>query len=474
MRSSPHALASRSRDDDAKPHGRRTRPVAETLTGPLPHIDQETYYDLTAPPLPLPAAAGSMDCEVCVIGGGLLGAALALELSSHGVDTILLEAEQIGAGASGRCGGFMLPGVAASFDVLARHVGVDGARSINAIGIDGAQSIRDWSKAFGFDCELEQGILWAASRPRHLKYLRESYERRRRHHPELSHDEIGVSESRRRSGSDAYHGGIVDPETWTVHPLRLVRGLAAAALSRGARLYARSRVVRVASEEGVVATHGALVKARHVVTCANVFNGDIHPATKATLLPATTFLAATRPLTSPERDAVLPRVHAVLDTQPAVDYYRLAADGTLLFGGGVASQVHDPAVAEARMRARIEAVFPVLRGIAIVRAWTGWIDLTPGAMPTVRQWAGGRTLAVHGLNGHGICMTVGLGRAIAADLLQRLGRKSDAGRRTAFAHLVRLPSPRMPGVRWWRHLAVPAAHWWFSAADRLGIGHGSR
>jgi gamma-glutamylputrescine oxidase len=442
------------------------------MRGRLRHIDQETYYDLTALPLPLPQATGALDCEVCVIGGGFLGVTLALELAAGGVDTLLLEAEQIGAGASGRCGGFMLPSVAASFGALARYVGIEGARSINAMGIDGAQSIRAWSAEHGFECELGRGILWAASRPRHMQHLRASYAQRRRHHPELGHEEVGVAESRRLSGSDAYHGGIVDPDSGTVHPLALVHGLAAAAVARGARLHAGSRVLRVDTREGTVGTLTARIRARHVVTCANVFNGDIHPAAKSMLVPATTFMAATRPLSARERERVLPHVRAVLDTQPALDYYRLARDGALLFGGGIATRVHDAATAAARMRARIEAVFPVLRGIDIVRAWTGWVDLTPRAMPVVQQWAGGRVLAIHGLNGHGICMTVGLGRAGAADLLRRLGRKYDVSRSAAFAQLVRLPLTRMPGVRWWRHVAVPAVQWSLRASDRLGLGHG--
>ncbi len=83
-----------------------------------------TYYSASRTAAPVrPALADTQSCDVCVVGGGIAGTSCALHLAERGFKVILLEAQQIGWGASGRSGGQVLPGVAAVQDRLEKLIG---------------------------------------------------------------------------------------------------------------------------------------------------------------------------------------------------------------------------------------------------------------------------------------------------------------------------------------------------------------
>src|SRR6202046_3691159 len=97
-----------------------------------------TSYTATANPAPTRAAlAGTHSCDVCVIGGGIAGTSTALHLAERGFDVVLLEAQQIGWGASGRSGGQVLPGIAASQDKLEKLIGTADARRVWDVSVAG-------------------------------------------------------------------------------------------------------------------------------------------------------------------------------------------------------------------------------------------------------------------------------------------------------------------------------------------------
>src|SRR5271170_771550 len=104
----------------------------------------ETYYRPGAegdpPRAPL---SGHVEVEVCVVGGGLAGLTVALELARRGRKVCVLEAERIAWGASGRNGGFVSPGYSLSYQAIERRVGADDAKSLHRLSIEGAQAVTD-------------------------------------------------------------------------------------------------------------------------------------------------------------------------------------------------------------------------------------------------------------------------------------------------------------------------------------------
>ncbi|HAL21555.1 MAG TPA: FAD-dependent oxidoreductase, partial [Stenotrophomonas sp.] len=70
-----------------------------------------SWYAASLPePSPLPPLQGQMQADVAVLGAGYTGLTAALELAARGYRVVVLEAQRIGWGASGRNGGQALVG----------------------------------------------------------------------------------------------------------------------------------------------------------------------------------------------------------------------------------------------------------------------------------------------------------------------------------------------------------------------------
>src|SRR5580700_1944450 len=109
--------------------------LAPTI-GLEPVID--SYYGATAHPSPRwPALAGTVDCDVCVVGGGIAGCSVALHLAERGYRVVLVEEHRIGWGASGRSGGQALFGVAAGQAAIEDLLDAAAARAVWDVTIAG-------------------------------------------------------------------------------------------------------------------------------------------------------------------------------------------------------------------------------------------------------------------------------------------------------------------------------------------------
>src|SRR5579872_6663664 len=135
-----------------------------------PHA--QSYYAASAHPAPdRPALAGNVDCDVCVVGGGIAGCSAALYLAERGYRVVLLEEHRIGWGASGRSGGQAIYGVAAGQAKLRRAIGAADARAVWDVSVEGLTLMRSLIERFRIDCDRANGYLLAAVKPRHEREL---------------------------------------------------------------------------------------------------------------------------------------------------------------------------------------------------------------------------------------------------------------------------------------------------------------
>lgn len=418
-----------------------------------------SWYAETAEPLPrLPPAQGDLTCDVCVIGGGYTGLSAALHLAERGYDVILLEAQRLGFGASGRNGGQVGTGQRQDQDWLEGKVGKTKARALWDMGLESVALVRDLAARHAPDAGWRDGIIWAAHRARTVPGYHAYAEKIARDYDYHQLRPLDRASLRALVGSPGYHGGVLDMGSGHVHPLRYAFGLARAAQAAGVRLHEGSRVTAIRpGDPAVVETDGARITARFVALGCNGYLGGLEPSVAARVMPINNFIAATRPLTPAERGQVLNGGHAVADSRFVVNYFRLSHDDRLLFGGGESYGWKFPQDIAAKVRKPMAQVFPHLRDIEITHAWGGTLGITVNRMPHFARLAP-NVLSASGYSGHGVAMAT-LGGKLLAEAV--------AGQAERFDVMAGVPTPRFPGGTVLRQPLLVAAMVWFSLRDRL-------
>ena len=315
-----------------KPSLLKPVPRAEIARPDIPQHDR-TYFDATlAAPPRHPVLIGARQCDVCVVGAGYTGLSTALHLAARGYDVVVLEARQVGAGASGRNSGFVLPGYAADIDELCGLVGANHAERLWHLSLEGVALVKTLVARHAIACDLKNGALTAAASPADVPVL-DAQATLMRGFGYTRVQPLSQAEMRAIVGSPNYFGGLLDEGALHLHPLAYVRGLACAALAQDAAIFEDSAALRIepGTRPKVVTAHGA-VEAGHVVLAANASLGALAPEIARRIVPVTALLGATETLGADVARRVLRRDVAVYDTQPALDYYRLTPDHRLIFG----------------------------------------------------------------------------------------------------------------------------------------------
>ena len=406
-----------------------------------------------------PALEGEARADVCVVGGGYTGLSAALHLAEAGYSVILLEAHRAGFGASGRNGGQLGGGQRVTQDVLEARHGEATARQLWELGDEALRLVKDLIARHGIDCDLRPGVAEMASSAsevthlhRYAEFLRDRY----------GHDQTEVLDAQAGFAlcpSPVYKGGLIDWSSAHLHPLKLALGLARAAEAAGARICEMSEVTAI--EDGAqvkVRTAKGMVIADHLILGCNGYLGGLEPRVAARVMPINNFIAATEPL-GPRTAEVLTRDVAVADDLFVINYFRLSADGRLLFGGGESYGYRFPADIAATVRKPMERIFPQLKGVKIDHAWGGTLAITMKRLPWLARLSP-RILSASGYSGHGI------GSATQAGLLMA---QAVQGQSDGFDTFAALPTPVFPGGTALRSPLLALAMSWYAMRDRLGI-----
>jgi gamma-glutamylputrescine oxidase len=402
----------------------------------------QSYYAATAQAAPpAPPLAGSVRADVCIIGGGYTGLSAALHLARAGRKVLLLDAAQLGGGASGRNGGQAHFGFRRDQLWLERQLGAELARSIWQLCLDAHSHLHSTLRDEAIDCEYRSGLLHLDHRARAVPASHAYARHLQDHYGYDGERAILREEARALVASDAYHGGVLARDGGHLHALNFALGLARAAQRAGAALHAHTAVTDIVKQDGRwrACTAAGDVQAETMIVACNGYLRRLVPEIEARVMPINNFIATTAPL--PDPAALIKNGYAVADSRFVVYYFRLTPDGRLLFGGGENYSYAFPKDIAAFVRPHMLKIFPQLANIKIDHAWGGTLAVTPTRLPFVRRLEPGLYTA-SGYSGQGVMLAPYFGKLLADVIVHESAQ---------FDLLSKLPVPRFPGgtlLRW--------------------------
>ncbi|EJN03646.1 FAD-binding oxidoreductase [Phyllobacterium sp. YR531] len=378
----------------------------------------DTFYRRTiADDRTFSVLAGTVDCDTCIIGGGLAGLTVALQLARAGHSVVVLEAQRVGWGASGRNGGFVSPGFANDGDAIARMAGADNARKLHTLSIEGARFVRDTIN--------ELNITSASPINGIMSVLRYSDEDAMKKRAEYLRNEFNYAveymdrdQVRAVLHSDRYFQAVRDPQAFHMHPLNYLRAVAREIERLGGKVFESSAATAtdISRVEKIVETANGKVKARNVVITTGGYTTGLIGRLKRSYLPIATYVMLSEEAPDLISTAIA-TTDAVGDNRRAGDYYRVVEGGKrLLWGGRITTRAASSAAVAAELRREMVGTYPQLADLKTELSWSGLMSYARHLMPQIGQLQQGVWYCT-AFGGHGLNTTAMGGKVVAEAIL---------------------------------------------------------
>ena len=404
-------------------------------------------------PAPLPERV-----DVAVVGSGYTGLQAAAALLQNGATVAVLEQHGLGWGASSRNGGLVLPGLSRPMSLAVKRYGLDTARKYWQWSLDAITHVERTVSENGLDCDFERrGNAYLAYKPSHLAGFRKQADFMENIFGYRDMKVIGPSEMSGEIGSKVFHGAIVEEASAAIDPARYVLGLASVVADHGGSLVPDCRVLKVrrGSFGFELATSQGRILAEEVLLATNGYTDRLALPIRNGIFPIGSYVIVTAPLAPDLQQELSPRGRMFYDSKRFLNYFRLTADGRMLFGGRHdLSPDLDLLDSRRHLGSRLVEVFPQLAGVPITHSWTGNLGITFDLMPHC-----GKINGIHfayGYAGHGVAAASLLGYEMGQVL---------SGKCTA-ATFMNLRHFRHPVARL-EKLFLPLLTHWYRLLDRL-------
>ncbi len=389
---------------------------------------------------PRPGLAGSTEADVVVFGAGYTGLWTAYYLLKANPDlkVAVVEKEIVGFGASGRNGGWCSSKFPVTPGMLEHRYGREDARSLMLAMNDSVEEVARICQEERIDAQFHKGgILTLARGMHHLPMLRSACDAYSRLGLSQQYRLCSASEAQERVRVTNVCGALYASENASIHPGRLVRGLARAVERRGGVIYERTEVTDFEGGPSPrLLTSSGEVRARQAIVLA----GESYLTRLAKLhravLPVYSLITLTEPLTAAQWAQIgWQNRESLASCNYTVDYLTRTADGRILFGSRGApyrlgSKISDQQDRHAQTHARIQQMllewFPTLKGVRFTHAWGGPVGMPRDWMPMTRFDPATKIATARGYTGQGVS-TTNLASRILAELI--------SGKRTELSQL---------------------------------------
>ncbi len=404
-----------------------------------------------------PPLDGSRKADVCIVGGGFTGLSAALHLAEAGADVVLIEADRVASGASGRNGGQIHSGLRRDVIWLEKRFGLERAREFWNMSEEAKALVRGLIVRFAIACDLRAGVIETQHK---ASFMPDAAELVEALSERFGYDQARLldrDETIAALGSRRFFGAIYDGGGGHLDPYRFALGLARAAGVLGATIHESTPAVALLHDSTpIVRTPRGDIRADHVIVATDGRSGRFEQRTRQRMLGLNSFVVVTEPLGA-AGNSVLPGDEAAADSRFVVRYWRKTSDGRLVFGGGESNAGRIPADIPSFVRPHLLEIYPQLDAVPIVHGWGGVVSVTAPRLPFVREiapsvWAAG------GYSGQGVALAPFIGKLLAETAL---------GRRERIDAFTALAIPQLPLASWLRGMLVSLALWRGRLADRL-------
>ena len=380
-------------------------------------LNQQSYYEASVVrPLLLASLQTDLVADVVVVGAGFSGLSAAIELAKRGFKVVVLEADRVCSGASGRNGGQTIVGYASGQGPFEEQLGMATARQIWDMSLEAIDLVDQRIAEFAIECDRVHGYMYVADSPRKARELEADVRSMERDYGFVSTWAEGA-DVQKHIGSERYHACAYETRSGHLHPLKYGLGLARAAQMLGVQIFEKSAVLAMERGATVTArTAQGQVRAKFALLSGNctlpAYGPAIAPELAARAMPVGTYIVGTAPMDAERAAALLPQNAAVCDNNFVLDYFRLSADYRMLFGGRVSYTTSTPRNLQETMAQRMAKVFPTLKGVPIEFVWGGFVDISMNRAPDFGR-LGDNIYYLQGFSGHGVALTGLAGKLVA-------------------------------------------------------------
>ncbi|MCL6707322.1 FAD-binding oxidoreductase [Pseudomonas sp. R2.Fl] len=352
--------------------------------------------------------------DLVVVGGGLQGLSTALEAARRGLGVRVIEAGELGGGASGLNGGQVIPGLKQNPEWLLEHfgdglggrlVGFSETTADHVFGLIEREKLAADPVRAGWvmACHTHAAVHGTAERHRQWKARGADVAL------------LNGAETALLTGVNGYFGGWLDRRAGTVNPLALTLELARIATEAGVRISSGDAVAsldRDGTDWRVTTKGGRSVRAPKVLVATNAYSDRLVPGLAQSLVPLHSFQIATAALTPAQHEQILPHGQAVSDSRRIVTYYRKSPDGRFVIGGRGRMGLPRAASDWGHLEHAMLRMFPFLAGIPIERRWFGRVAMTADHLPHLHEPEKG-LLMLAGCQGRGVALMTAAGVPLA-------------------------------------------------------------
>lgn len=381
---------------------------------------------------PRPALTRSTEVDIAILGGGYSGLWTAYYLlrENPALRVAVVEKEIVGFGASGRNGGWCSPKFPVTPTMLEQRYGREATRTLLLAMFDSVREIGRVCEEENIDAQYRKGGYLSLARGVHqLPAIEGSYSDYVRLGLSERYRLLSAEEANERIHVSNVAGALHTFECASVHPGRLVRGLARAVERRGGTIYEQTEVLDYSSAGPRLITPGGEVLAKRGVVLAGEAYLTRFPRFHRSLMPVYSLIVVSEPLSAEQWDQVGWRAgESIASNRYTVDYLTKTGDGRILFGSRGApyafgSKIDDAQdrheETHARARRAVTEWFPALGGLAFTHAWGGPLGMPRDWMPAATFDPATRIGMACGYTGQGVSTTNLAGRTLASLILEK-------------------------------------------------------